>query len=603
MHQRSVSSVSTSAVMDIDNLISSSTDSTSRPASPVKASPPPSATAPAPVYCFQPPPPPTSSSPAPASPATAYPYHHQHHPSTGSGGSAAGSPITLPSISADPAVKRSFSGSSATAAPQSASPLESAHYMSPVNPPPTPASAPATSGPVYQWGNGFAAAAAPTQRPEGARAPRAGSGTYQWNPAFFAGTAPELRPRRNSMDMDALPTTSVPAGNPSPTQPPASSHPARAYRRTPGSASSSHLVHPYAPPPNPTTAGPTHHHLGHRRVVSASSVYSTTSSGSTGSAGPASPPAYSPVPSTPALHRAPSPSAGSGSPQHVPPRYTPVMPPRASPPLPAFRAHQVSAPGVGPNRVTHMHPYAPAAGGAQQGYTRAGSPSAPGVYQPPPPPQPPQHLAPAPAPAAAAHHRRSASFTPGSSTSYTPATPAARSMYVQQQQPPPQQPPHLHPPPVPQFDDSESVRRKMQTLSVGDNRPPPQKKSRMPPYYPPGMHPSPLHTPMGPAGIPPGSASSSSPATPLGFGPQGFGVKPKRRRATPSQVRVLNAVFATTAFPSTEMRAKLAAELCMTPRAVQIWFQNRRQGLKSKKGGAKREEEEEGGGAEGADGE
>ncbi|KAI9349863.1 OTP-paired class homeobox protein, partial [Zopfochytrium polystomum] len=53
--------------------------------------------------------------------------------------------------------------------------------------------------------------------------------------------------------------------------------------------------------------------------------------------------------------------------------------------------------------------------------------------------------------------------------------------------------------------------------------------------------------------------------------------KSKRRRATAAQLAVLNSVLATTFFPSTELRQSLAARLGMSPRAVQIWFQNRRQ--------------------------
>ncbi|KAG9006010.1 hypothetical protein FRB93_009111 [Tulasnella sp. JGI-2019a] len=57
--------------------------------------------------------------------------------------------------------------------------------------------------------------------------------------------------------------------------------------------------------------------------------------------------------------------------------------------------------------------------------------------------------------------------------------------------------------------------------------------------------------------------------------------KPKRRRADPSQLRVLNEVYARTAFPSTEERVDLGRQLNMTPRQVQIWFQNRRQNAKA----------------------
>lgn len=54
-------------------------------------------------------------------------------------------------------------------------------------------------------------------------------------------------------------------------------------------------------------------------------------------------------------------------------------------------------------------------------------------------------------------------------------------------------------------------------------------------------------------------------------------VKPKRKRATSYQVNKLNQVFEQTFFPSSELRLSLAMELGMTPRTVQIWFQNKRQ--------------------------
>ncbi|KAJ1964192.1 hypothetical protein IWQ62_003002 [Dispira parvispora] len=57
-------------------------------------------------------------------------------------------------------------------------------------------------------------------------------------------------------------------------------------------------------------------------------------------------------------------------------------------------------------------------------------------------------------------------------------------------------------------------------------------------------------------------------------------LKAKRKRATAEQVQVLNRVFETTSFPSTEMRKELAKQLNMTPRTVQIWFQNKRQALR-----------------------
>ncbi|KAG2229986.1 hypothetical protein BDF21DRAFT_428535 [Thamnidium elegans] len=58
-------------------------------------------------------------------------------------------------------------------------------------------------------------------------------------------------------------------------------------------------------------------------------------------------------------------------------------------------------------------------------------------------------------------------------------------------------------------------------------------------------------------------------------------VKAKRKRASPSQLLVLNRVFQTTFFPSTELRIQLGKQLGMSPRTVQIWFQNKRQSMRS----------------------
>ncbi|KAI9296632.1 homeobox-domain-containing protein [Neoconidiobolus thromboides FSU 785] len=62
--------------------------------------------------------------------------------------------------------------------------------------------------------------------------------------------------------------------------------------------------------------------------------------------------------------------------------------------------------------------------------------------------------------------------------------------------------------------------------------------------------------------------------------PNHMPVKGKRKRANSVQIRFLNRVFETTAFPSTELRSELGKQLGMSPRAVQIWFQNKRQSLK-----------------------
>ncbi|CAE6427263.1 unnamed protein product [Rhizoctonia solani] len=53
--------------------------------------------------------------------------------------------------------------------------------------------------------------------------------------------------------------------------------------------------------------------------------------------------------------------------------------------------------------------------------------------------------------------------------------------------------------------------------------------------------------------------------------------KPKRRRANAAQLKLLNDTYSRTMFPTTEERADIARRINMTPRQVQIWFQNRRQ--------------------------
>lgn len=59
-------------------------------------------------------------------------------------------------------------------------------------------------------------------------------------------------------------------------------------------------------------------------------------------------------------------------------------------------------------------------------------------------------------------------------------------------------------------------------------------------------------------------------------------LKAKRKRASPNQLVVLNRIFSQTYFPSTEIRIELGKQLCMSPRTVQIWFQNKRQALRSR---------------------
>jgi hypothetical protein len=62
-------------------------------------------------------------------------------------------------------------------------------------------------------------------------------------------------------------------------------------------------------------------------------------------------------------------------------------------------------------------------------------------------------------------------------------------------------------------------------------------------------------------------------------------IKAKRRRASSRQLDVLNKVFKRTIFPSTQLRAELGRQLDMSPRTVQIWFQNKRQAARSKEQG------------------
>ncbi|ODV89940.1 hypothetical protein CANCADRAFT_98304 [Tortispora caseinolytica NRRL Y-17796] len=65
------------------------------------------------------------------------------------------------------------------------------------------------------------------------------------------------------------------------------------------------------------------------------------------------------------------------------------------------------------------------------------------------------------------------------------------------------------------------------------------------------------------------------------YSPNGYRVKGKRHRMTPEQIRRLTEVFEITQFPTSEERLSLATELNMKVRSVQIWFQNRRQGVKA----------------------
>ncbi|KAJ8509066.1 hypothetical protein ONZ45_g8730 [Pleurotus djamor] len=72
-------------------------------------------------------------------------------------------------------------------------------------------------------------------------------------------------------------------------------------------------------------------------------------------------------------------------------------------------------------------------------------------------------------------------------------------------------------------------------------------------------------------------AYSAPPVSPTTDEPM---IKKKRKRADAAQLKVLNDVYSRTAFPSTEERLSLAKQLDMSPRSVQIWFQNKRQSMR-----------------------
>ncbi|KAJ7891026.1 hypothetical protein B0H13DRAFT_1626084 [Mycena leptocephala] len=76
------------------------------------------------------------------------------------------------------------------------------------------------------------------------------------------------------------------------------------------------------------------------------------------------------------------------------------------------------------------------------------------------------------------------------------------------------------------------------------------------------------------------SPPTPPPASPIGSDEPA--VKKKLKRADAAQLRVLNEAYAQTAFPSTEERLALAKALDMSPRSVQIWFQNKRQLMRQK---------------------
>lgn len=57
--------------------------------------------------------------------------------------------------------------------------------------------------------------------------------------------------------------------------------------------------------------------------------------------------------------------------------------------------------------------------------------------------------------------------------------------------------------------------------------------------------------------------------------------KRKRTVLTAKQHKILNKFFEECAFPDSEQRLSLGKALNMTPRTVQIWFQNQRQKIRN----------------------
>ncbi|KAI9294983.1 hypothetical protein K502DRAFT_283456, partial [Neoconidiobolus thromboides FSU 785] len=56
----------------------------------------------------------------------------------------------------------------------------------------------------------------------------------------------------------------------------------------------------------------------------------------------------------------------------------------------------------------------------------------------------------------------------------------------------------------------------------------------------------------------------------------------QRWKVTKEQAKLLNSILKKNYYPNTQLRNKLAKELALSPRTVQIWFQNKRQAYKYK---------------------
>ncbi|KAI5191841.1 hypothetical protein NEMIN01_1696 [Nematocida minor] len=70
-----------------------------------------------------------------------------------------------------------------------------------------------------------------------------------------------------------------------------------------------------------------------------------------------------------------------------------------------------------------------------------------------------------------------------------------------------------------------------------------------------------------------------------------FHVKP-RKRTSKEQLEVLEKTFETNIKPDAALRKALATKLRMTPRSVQVWFQNKRAKVKNTKAPAEKKEAE-----------
>jgi len=76
--------------------------------------------------------------------------------------------------------------------------------------------------------------------------------------------------------------------------------------------------------------------------------------------------------------------------------------------------------------------------------------------------------------------------------------------------------------------------------------------------------------------LPLGSVTKKSPSVAAVASRRSVKVKRVRHNISSEQLAALEKVFAVDMFPNFDLRASLGAQLDMTPRRVQIWFQNKR---------------------------